>query len=168
MEIHLRKLRSLHPLLPAHLCDLMVERAALAFRRSGHRSPVPAVAEGSFFADSSFDAAWPTTSGPIRRKAHDEKRITEDGAEAVILTLVGLARGWRVSRRLQQGESADWLMTDEGTALEIALEVSGVSDGPITKRLREKLVQVSKTDADERWAGVVGFEKPVVGMEQAR
>lgn len=79
------------------------------------------------------------------------------------LALAHRHKAWRVKRRLQPREHADFLLEetrDAGTRL-IALEVSGVDRGSIASRLSEKLRQVAKTiDVDERYAGVIGFERP--------
>jgi len=71
-----------------------------------------------------------------------------------------VARGWVVRRRLQRGESADWLLQDPEAHL-IALEVSGIGDGEDPDRLRVKLGQVSlATVADRRGACVVELPLP--------
>lgn len=50
----------------------------------------------------------------------------------------------------------------------VALEVSGVDRGSIAARLTKKLTQVAKSvDVDQRWAGVVGFEKPIAALHSA-
>jgi len=95
---------------------------------------------------------------------HDHNRITEDGAEAVALALAHRHRAWRIVRRMQRRERADWLLED-ARGNEIALEVSGVDRGNISGRLFEKLKQVAKNaDIDQRWASVVGFEEPAVAL----
>jgi hypothetical protein len=49
----------------------------------------------------------------------------------------------------------------------VALEVSGIDRGSIGARLSDKLAQVAKSaDVDQRWAGVVGFEKPVSALHR--
>jgi hypothetical protein len=68
---------------------------------------------------------------------------------------------------MQRGDHADWLLADvrEGAEQEVALEISGIDRGSITARLSEKLSQVGKnTDADQRWACVVGFEEPMAAL----
>jgi hypothetical protein len=45
---------------------------------------------------------------------HDYDRVTEDGAEAIALALAHRHRGWRVVRRLQREEHADWLLESAG------------------------------------------------------
>lgn len=71
---------------------------------------------------------------------HDYNRITEDGAEAVALAFVNRHRAWRVIRRMQREEHADWLLEDarEGGRQIVALEISGVDRGSIVARLAEK------------------------------
>lgn len=167
MDIDLADLRGMHPRLPEDLALIMIGRAALSLQRNGHAAPVSirldverAVTRGML--------SWPD-SDPGFLDQHDSKRLTEDGAEAIALALGHKARGWRVVRRMQQGEHADWLLEEssEGTSLRIALEVSGVARGNITSRLTEKLEEVSHCedeDVDQRWAGVVGFQQPVAAL----
>lgn len=78
---------------------------------------------------------------------HDRNRVTEDGSEGVALALGHLYREWRVIRRMQREEHADWLLEDlrAGKLQVVALEVSGVDKGSIVARLSEKLTQVSKS-----------------------
>ena len=87
---------------------------------------------------------WPGAD-LAKLEQHDHNRVTEDGAEAVALALAHRDRGWRVVRRLQREEHADWLLeeTREGERRVVALEVSGVDRGGISARLAEKLAQVS-------------------------
>jgi hypothetical protein len=165
MEIDLADLREMHPRLPEDLALVMIGRAALSLQKNGHESPVNlrmdverAVTRGML--------SWPG-SDPGFLDQHDSKRLTEDGAEAIALALGHKSRGWRIVRRLQQGEHADWLLEESsaGKSLRIALEVSGVARGSITSRLTEKLEEVSRSeDVDQQWAGVVGFQQPVVAL----
>lgn len=144
---------------------IMVDRAGLGLQRNGHGSPVevsldlePVTIRGRL--------AWPSTD-LMSLAQHDHDRITEDGAEAVLLALVHRHRGWRVVRRMQREEHADWLLeeTAEGARRMVELEVSGVDRGSIKARLAEKLVQVSQSeDVDQRWAGVAGFEEPAAAL----
>lgn len=165
MELDLAELREMHPRLPEDLVLLMTVRAALGLQRNGHGSPVvisldlePLAARGML--------GWPGTE-LANLDQHDHNRVTEDGAEAVALALAHRDRGWRVVRRMQREEHADWLLEQvgEGARQVVALEVSGVDRGGIAARLAEKLAQVARTaDVDQRWAGVVGFEEPAAGL----
>ncbi|HEV7667609.1 MAG TPA: hypothetical protein VGS22_03730 [Thermoanaerobaculia bacterium] len=169
MEIDLSDLREMHPRLPEDLALVMIGRAALSLQSNGHASPVDirldvdgTVTHGGL--------TWPSSDSDFLEQ-HDSKRLTEDGAEAIALALSYQARGWRVVRRMQQGESADWLLEgpSKGTRQRIALEVSGVARGSITSRLTEKLAQVTKSeDVDEQWAGIVGFEEPVTALRSSK
>jgi len=81
-------------------------------------------------------------------------------AEAVALALVHIALGWVVRRRLQRGESADWLLKDPLARL-VALEVSGVDEHEDPHRLRKKLNQVRRaTVARQKAACVVELLAP--------
>lgn len=169
MEIDLSDLREMHPRLPEDLALVMIGRAALSLQSNGHESPVGIRLdiEGSI---SQGGLTWPG-SDPSFLAQHDSKRLTEDGAEAIALALGHRARGWRVIRRMQQGESADWLLEgpSEETHRHIALEVSGVARGGIAPRLAEKLAQVAKSeDVEEQWAGIVGFEEPIAALQAAK
>lgn len=162
MEINLTKLREMHPRLPEDLALLITVRAALGLQRNGHESPVEIGLDLERVA-SQGSLAW-LGSDLAELGQHDHNRVTEDGAEAVALVLAHQHRGWRVVRRLQREEHADWLLeqSGEGTSQMVALEVSGVDRGSIAARLTEKLSQVARSaDVDQRWAGVVGFEKPL-------
>ncbi|MES1244917.1 MAG: hypothetical protein ABUT39_25135 [Acidobacteriota bacterium] len=171
MEIDLADLRKMHPRLPEDLALVMTGRAALSLQKNGHGSPV-AIRLDLEQAASEGKLAWPT-SDPVQMDQHDNKRLTEDGAEAVTLALAHRAYGWRIVRRMQQGESADWLLEEanEEVCSRIALEVSGVARGSIASRLAEKLEQVSRVedeDVDQQWVGVVGFEEPVAALQSSK
>lgn len=94
----------------------------------------------------------------------DDRRATEDGAEAIALTLVSMAHQWVVARRLQQGEFGDWLLHD-ADGQDVALEVSGIADDFEGSRLREKLRQVRGAEASVRAACVLAFGPPKVVLE---
>jgi hypothetical protein len=165
MEINLAELREMHPRLPEDLVLLMLGRAALGLQRNGHGSPVAISLDLEPVAIRGV-LGWPG-SDLANLDQHDHNRITEDGAEAVALALAHQDRGWRVVRRLQREEHADWLLEEIGKEERqvVALEVSGVDRGGIAARLAEKLAQVALTDdVDQRWAGVVGFQEPTAAL----
>jgi hypothetical protein len=158
-------LRVMHPRLPFDLALAMVGRAALALERNAHTPGVRLALDLERVLSSGL-LSWP---GADLNKIdqHDHNRITEDGAEAVALALGHRHRAWRVIRRMQREEHADWLLEDaqQGVRQIVALEISGVDRGSILARLSEKLAQVAKsTDVDQRWAGVVGFEEPTAAL----
>jgi hypothetical protein len=152
----------MHTKLPTDLALYMVGQAAMALERNGHAPGVPISLDLERVL-SIGSLSWPHVDMSVIDK-HDHNRITEDGAEAVALTLAHRHLAWRVVRRMQRRESADWLLEDT-RGNEIALEVSGVDRGQIGARLSEKLRQVARNpDIDQRWASVVGFEKPAVAL----
>jgi hypothetical protein len=166
MEIDLAELRDMHPRLPEDLVLLMTIRAALGLQRNGHGSPVAISLDLEPVAASGM-LGWPGTE-LANLDQHDHNRVTEDGAEAVALALAHRDRGWRVVRRMQREEHADWLLEqqrgDEVRQI-VALEVSGVDRGNIAARLADKLAQVALAeDVDQRWAGVLGFEEPAAAL----
>lgn len=170
MEIDLADLREMHPRLPVEVALILISRAALRLQQNSHGSPTAIRLDLEQVA-SQGRLAWPK-SDPVHMDQHDSKRLTEDGAEAIALALAHRVRGWRIVRRMQQGESADWLLeeTSEGVRSFIALEISGVA-GPVTHQLTKKLQQVARNESEDigqRWAGVVGFEEPVAVLRSSK
>jgi hypothetical protein len=144
----------------------MTVRAALGLQRHRHETPATLRLELEQGAPETAGLAWPGTE-LANLAQHDHHRVTEDGAEAVALAVAHRHRGWRVVRRMQREEHADWLLeqTEEGTRQVVAFEVSGVDHGTIAARLAEKIAQVARSeDVDQRWAGVVGFELPIAAL----
>ena len=173
MDIDLKQLREMHPLLPVDVALSILGRAAFALERNVHTPGVQLAVDLERISSSCL-LSWPGADLTTIDQ-HDFNRITEDGAEAVALAVAHRHRAWRVIRRMQHGDHADWLLEDargdrrQEVALEVALEVSGVDRGSIAQRLSEKLVQVAKSvDGDERWACVVGFEKPVTALSSTK
>ena len=145
---------------------LMVLRAALGLQRNKHSSGVAIQMTIESQATRGI-LKWPLAD-LATAKQHDQNRITEDGAEAIALAVAHTTRTWRVVRRMQREESADWLLEHEhkGVRKLVAFEVSGVDQGSIAGRLREKMAQVAKsTNVDYRWAGVVGFQQPEAALQ---
>ena len=169
VDIDLAQLREMHGRLPTDLALIMVGRAALALERNDHASGVRISVDLERVLIGGL-LSWPRAD-LSKIDQHDHNRITEDGAEAVALALVHRHRAWRVIRRMQREEHSDWLLEDArgGKRQVVALEVSGVDRGSIGARLSEKLTQVAKSmDVDQRWAGVVGFEKPSAALHSAK
>jgi len=160
------ELKTMHPLLPAVTAAELAHRAGVCLERHGH---APGVLLDIRFDRENRDAIlrWLSPS-PGDAEQLDRHRITEDAAEAIALALVHGARRWVVRRRLQRGESADWLLHDPEARL-VALEVSGVGSGEDPQRLRKKLVQVSGAKlAQHRVACVVELPAPRATVETAR
>jgi hypothetical protein len=169
MDINLADLREMHPRLPEDIVLLMTVRAALGLQRNGHESPVGISLDVERAATQGL-LAW-LSSDLVDLEQHDHNRVTEDGAEAVALAFAYRQQGWRVVRRMQREEHADWLLehTGEGPRQIVALEVSGVDRGSIAARLAEKLSQVARSvEVDQRWAGVVGFEEPTATLRSTQ
>lgn len=165
MDLDLAKLREMHPVLPFDVALVMVGRAALALERNAHKPGVSLSLDLERILSRAL-LSWPAAE-LSNIDQHDHNRITEEGAEVVALVLAHRYRSWQVVRRMQRGDHADWLLADvrEGAEQEVALEISGIDRGSITARLSEKLSQVGKnTDADQRWACVVGFEEPMAAL----
>lgn len=156
-------LKTMHPLLPLTTALEYAHRAGVGLERHGHK---PGASLATRFDRESRDATlhWESPD-PGDVELLDQNRVTEDAAEAIALALVHQARRWVVRRRLQRGESADWLLRDSDAQL-VALEVSGVGTGEDPQRLRQKLAQVSRaTIAQQRAACVVELPAPSATVE---
>lgn len=145
------QLKSMHPLLPASTAAEYAYRAAVGLERHHHES---GVGLATLIEDQEGKASlhWLPSSGGAEQL--DRHRITEGAAEAVELALVRVARGWVVRRRLQRGESADWLLRDAQARL-VALEVSGIDEGDDAERLRIKVEQLRRATVGNRRAACV-------------
>lgn len=169
--LDITQLADMHPRLPGDMVATMLTRAALGLQRNHH---LPGVALHLTVEEvkTRLRLEWPSADSESIGQ-HDFNRITEDGAEAIVLAVAHRSKGWQVLRRMQREESADWLLEhiSQGTRRLVAVEVSGVDSGNVATRLREKLEQVAKNkdkDIAQRWAGVVGFKKPQGVLEMAR
>ena len=165
VHLDLRNLQVLHPLLPATTARDLATRAAVALQRRDHEPGVQlGVALSSSTGLVSVELVWKVV--PIgTRDLLDDRRITEDGAEAIALGVVRLVCRWIVRRRLQQGEHADWLLRDESGRL-VALEVSGIDGQRDRARVAAKLRQVARcTVSPVRSACVVAFQPPFADVD---
>lgn len=167
--LDLSRLCEMHPRLPGDLAAIMVVRAALGLQRNKHADGVN-LHMAIENAVSGCALKWPAAD-LAHAKQHDHNQITEDGAEAIALAVAHKSKTWRVVRRMQREERADWLLEHEsdGKRKLVAFEVSGVDRGSIVVRMREKLAQVAQSsDVDHRCAGVVGFERPETALKSAK
>ena len=163
-KLELERLKEFHPRLPIKTALEYVHRAALGLQRHQHISGVnfKPQCDGTE-VDSTLH--W-SKSSKLDQPMLDHNRITEDAAEAISLTLAYVHFGWVLRRRLQKGESGDWLLQDKDKQL-IALEVSGMDqpDGGI--RLRQKMDQIRRTFAAPKKAVcVVELAPPHATMRQ--
>jgi hypothetical protein len=167
--LDLSRLSEMHPRLPGDLVAIMMLRAALGLQRNKHSAGVN-LHMAIENVVSGCALAWHATDLGVA-KQHDHNRITEDGAEAIALAVAHRTTAWRVVRRMQREERADWLLEhdSDGKRKLVAFEVSGVDRGSIVVRMREKSAQVAKSsDVDYRCAGVVGFERPEASLKSVK
>lgn len=157
MIIDVESLRDRHPRLLPETVDNLTLNVAVALDR--RHQPGVTMGIDLFGLVTEARVSWrspPTGAATML----DRKRVTELGAEAIALVIVHEARGWVASRRLQEGEFADWLLVDRN-GQKVALEVSGTDGESVEARIREKLAQVAKCEAGEmRAACVVRFLEP--------
>lgn len=149
----------MHPRLPARTALAYEHCARTGLHRHGHASGIRITFS---FDNVSVSGTLFWTEDPTSEPAQlDFHRVTEDAAEAITLACVYVSNGWVIRRRLQRGESADWLMVDRNNEL-VALEISGVNTVDSGKRrLLEKLNQVGRSQAaPTRAAGVIELRPP--------
>lgn len=166
-ELDLGRLSDVHPLLPPTTAADLATRAAVALSRQGHPPGISLQLRLPDARPSLATLRWNTApSGAMEQM--DRRRITEDGAEAVALMLVGVVCAWRLRRRLQQGEYADWLLRD-ATGRAVALEISGTEGDRDSSRMASKLSQVASCPAAPmRFACVVAFAPPAADLEAVK
>jgi hypothetical protein len=161
--IDLGDLRSYHPGLADALADALTHHAAIALQRR-HRPGVEFAisVNGESIREP---VTWrSTTEGDALMV--DERRATEEGAECIALALVGRFRQWRIVRRLQPGESADWLLANEA-GQRVVLEISGTDGGPFNPRVRQKRGQAAVASTRGLPAvSVVRFLEPRAILEE--
>ncbi len=158
MKLMLDQLLLHHPALRGHPIDY-AKSGALAFARAGHVSPTSAKLKHDS-VETSVSVEW-SPPMPDNLSALDSNRVTEDGAETVALSYANVSASWVVKRRLQRGESADWLLQNKSGWL--ALEVSGMIGGNPRARLTEKKKQVAQCSLPaNRLAVVVAFDAPLI------
>lgn len=161
MQLDLARLKQMHPLLPTTTAREYTYRGALGLERQRHAPGAPIAAH---WQGGERDATllWSRVGGGGEQL--DRHRITEDAAEAISLAFVRVALDWVVRRRLQRGESADWLLRDANENL-VALEVSGLNRTDGGRRLREKAAQAMRaTICEQRAACVVDLAAPRLDM----
>lgn len=158
MRLVLHDLCSVHPALRGYPLDLF-KYGGLALQRGGHTSPARTKIDHNGL-ESTAEIEW-LPQGLSLLDVLDSNRVTEDGAEAVALAYAHSKAGWVVKRRLQRGESADWLLHSKAGWL--ALEVSGMIAGDPLARLQEKQQQVARCSLPaDRLAIVVAFNRPLI------
>ena len=163
MKLALDELFSIHSALRGHPTDFS-KSGGLALQRSGHTSPVR-VGLDEDGLKASAEIEWLSQALALL-EVLDSNRVTEDGAEAVAITYANSKADWVVKRRLQRGESADWLLRNDTGWL--VLEVSGTISGDALARLLEKQQQVARCSLPaERLAIVVMFDDPVIVVGSA-
>lgn len=142
MEVDVGRLREMHPLLaPTSVTDYL-HKVAVALSRH-HHSPGASLDITLDGLQQNGILLWPDGLA-LHIDTLDFHRVTEDAAEAIVLTLTFVSKGWVVRRRMQRGEHADWLLADPANR-RIALEVSGVNSVDRSQqKLREKVEQVRR------------------------
>lgn len=158
--LDLGRLGVLHPRLPDTEAQMMASRAGHALDRSMHTPPtVTSIDEDG--ATSTVSLSWRRVAS-VERQMIEEKYVTEDGAHAIALLYVSEHRGWRAIRRIAEKLYGDWLVCEDGTGQNVALEVGGTT-GRATTYVERKIEQVRKCiEAKRRAAVVVGFVEPQI------
>lgn len=148
--------------LPEESAMPLAHRAAVALERR-HRPGVhlTGTVQGSAIDE---EVQWRART-PHAAIYEDLNRVTEEGAEAIALSLACSHCAWRIERRLQSrlAEGADWLMVDAITGSEVLLEVGGTDKQGLTDLFTRKIDQARRSPfaaVSTPAACVVGFAKP--------
>jgi hypothetical protein len=164
MIIDLESIGALHPKLaqisPTRVAEL-AENGALALERAEHEPG--AVCQLDLAGEPSTARVQWKRRGLDALEVRENKRVTEDGADAVALATLG-ACGWTVQRKLQPGSFADWIVVDEQGA-ERALEVSGTAEGDLASALRRERKQIDQAVYSAKSICVVQFAGPALVLE---
>ncbi len=158
MTLALHELFSMHPDLGQLDFVDWPKAGALALQRSGHVSP----AQTDIHHDkvkSTANIEW-LRQTPDSLKMIEPLDLTEAGAVAVALAYANCSAGWVASRRMRQGEFADYLL-ENTSGCSLALEISGTIDENPQTRLNTKLNQLARCtlEVDFRLAIVVAFNQ---------
>jgi hypothetical protein len=166
MRRDLSTIGTLHPRLRSWHATSYERYAATGLERHGHG---PGVHMTTMLDDEQQTVTLDWSAGDQTPEwLLDRHRVTEEAAEGISLTLVGVEYGWVVHRRLQRGGRADWVLFD-ASGRRVALEISGIDRGACTQRLREKAAQAgAATGVDERAACVVELASPRAELKTGR
>ncbi len=150
----------------------MGECAAVCLERSSHRSGVRLSVRGETLAE--FHLKWTPLTPQHFRSCGDPQEATEHGAYAVAILVITHITGKKVVERSAKGTGFDYWLGETADELPfqgmVRLEVSGILDGSdrdVATRIREKLSQVSVTDAiGPAYIAVVEFGTPTTTVNR--
>ncbi len=148
--------------LPEESAMPLAHRAAVALERR-HRPGVHLAATVQGAAND--EEVWWRVRTAGAAAYEDLNRVTEEGAEAIALSLACSHRAWRIERRLQSrlAEGADWLMVDPSTGSEVVLEVGGTDEQDLADLFARKIAQARRSPfaaVGTAAACVVRFREP--------
>ena len=130
--------------LPEDAAAPLAHRAAVALERR-HR---PGVRLTGALRGAALDEELQWRPRSAEAAAYEDvNRVTEEGAEAIALSLACSRCSWRVERRLQSrlAEGADWLMRDVTTGASVVLEVGGTDVQDRAALLGRKIEQARRS-----------------------
>ena len=170
----------------------MAQAAAVCLEEQRHAQGVPFRVRGGII--NSYDLVWTPVTEQARRTWYDLREATEEGAAGIAALLAELEIGYSVILRSRRNGGFDYWLGDSDTfevsdaerkatselgdliqgenlVARVRLEVSGIlngSDGIVTKRVRDKILQMDPSDhlGLPAYAIVVEFGRPLAEVRE--
>ncbi|HFA47536.1 MAG TPA: hypothetical protein ENJ95_00805 [Bacteroidetes bacterium] len=160
--IHLDQLKAGLPGITKAIGAYLAEAAAYCLDAQRHKPGVVLKVEGSFEAE--FSLRWTDVIDDRTKQAWaDEKEATEYAATAIAILLVRELTEFELSKRLRQGDRADYFLAKKNAPSALApegfLEVSGIFEetpgNTINMRLGIKKANIDKIQGREKTAIII-------------
>lgn len=161
-NLHLNKLKEGIPGITKAIGAFLAEAAAFCFDAQGHKPGVILKITGDF--EEEFSVFWTDKINKSVKKAWaDKKEATEYAATAIALLLIRELTDFSVSKRLRQGERADYFLekrnAENDSTTEAILEVSGIFEeklsNTVNMRLGVKKANIDKIENRDKTAVII-------------
>ncbi len=170
--LDLNKLSNYIPLSDYNI-NMMAEASACCFDLQGHQSGVELSVQGDY--KNKFSVVWKSLSKNTKKTYSDQNELVEWGATGIAFYLVIKLTGYTITERSWTGTGFDYWLGYEGEGLlfqkKAKLEISGIfkesGSNTIKKRVKEKSIQIEKSNTDIKgYVVVVEFNKPLSEIKE--
>jgi hypothetical protein len=146
ITLSLSKLKDGAPLTPAFL-ESLAHAASVCLDDQSHSAPVTMEVRGDVSVNASLQ--WDSPSDEVLRTWNDDEEATEHGAYGIAFLLIIKATEFQVIERSKKGKGFDYWLGPKGETGPLfqrkgRLEVSGIRNGDVSGRVKEKVAQVTK------------------------
>ena len=160
--IHLNTLKEGIPGITVAIGAFLAEAAAYCLEIQGHKSGVILHVTGDY--EAKFSLKWSENIDDSVKKAWaDEKEATEYGATAIALLLIDELTDFVISKRLRQGERADYFLQKKEhlniLSSQAILEVSGIFEEKKGNTINMR-IGVKKANIDKEKMSFLYFGRP--------